>query len=140
MNLKIETLTPIHIGTGKELQPQFDYLPFARSVAVLDEQKVLEIFAGGSRPTTADINRWVNMIDNREPLLPYLKPAGPHSSPPTSGAKFRLRIRRVSTKSSPFVSRCMNLTGVARYPALRSKAQFAPHYSPISLIAKTGRR
>lgn len=78
MNLKIKTLTPVHIGTGKELQPQFDYLPFAESVAVLDEQKVLDIFAGGSQPTVDDINRWVNMIDQRQPLLPYLKTRRPN--------------------------------------------------------------
>ncbi len=78
MNLKIKTLTPVHIGTGKELQPQFDYLPFAESVSVLDEQKVLDIFAGGSQPTVEDINRWVNMIDQRQPLLPYLKTRRPN--------------------------------------------------------------
>ncbi|MDX1912598.1 MAG: type III-A CRISPR-associated RAMP protein Csm5 [Saprospiraceae bacterium] len=77
MKIKIKTLTPIHIGTGRELQPQFDYLPFAKSVAVLDEQKVLEIFAGGSQANVEDINRWVNMIDQREPLLPYLKTRRP---------------------------------------------------------------
>jgi CRISPR-associated protein Csm5 len=77
MKMKIKTLTPLHIGTGKELQPQFDYLPFAESVAVLDEQKVLEIFAGGSQPNVEDINRWVNMIDQRQPLLPYLRTRRP---------------------------------------------------------------
>lgn len=77
MNISFHTLTPIHIGTGRELIPEFDFVSIGQSVVVLDEQKVLSVICGGSAVNTDDINRWVNLIERGEKLLPYLRQRRP---------------------------------------------------------------
>lgn len=69
MIIHIETLTPLHIGSGKELQGNFEYLHFPQDkrIALIDEQKVLDIL-GRDR-----IHQWVSTIDKREKLLDLLQ-------------------------------------------------------------------
>jgi len=70
-NCKIETLTPVHIGSGVLFQKNTEFLNKGENIGIIDERKVLEIIG------KEEINRWVNIIENRQPLLPYLKQRKP---------------------------------------------------------------
>jgi CRISPR type III-A-associated RAMP protein Csm5 len=67
--IKILTLTPLHIGSGNEYQPDFEYLYFEqeRKVAVVDAEKVLNILGADN------LHQWVACIDNKQPLMPLLR-------------------------------------------------------------------
>lgn len=69
MNIKIQTLTPVHIGSGTELQGNFEYLYFRdeKKVAVIDAEKVLGILGEDN------IAQWMACIDNKQPLLPVIQ-------------------------------------------------------------------
>jgi len=66
--ITVETLTPIHIGSGRELMGNFEYLFFKkdRKIALIDEQKVLNLIG------TDQIDKWVSIIDQGGNLLHYL--------------------------------------------------------------------
>ncbi len=67
--LKLTTLTPLHIGSGNEYQPDFEYLYFQdeKKVAVVDAEKVLSILGADN------LSQWVACIDNKQPLMPLLR-------------------------------------------------------------------
>ncbi len=67
--LKIEALTPLHIGSGRMLQGNTEYLYFEddRAVAVVDERKILDIIG------EENIGRWVDIIGRGDDLLAYLR-------------------------------------------------------------------
>ncbi|MEL6194123.1 MAG: type III-A CRISPR-associated RAMP protein Csm5 [Bacteroidota bacterium] len=69
MKLKIETLTPIHIGSGRELLAETEYLFFdkERKVVLVDDKKVLDIVG------VEHIPKWVAIIERGESLLYYLQ-------------------------------------------------------------------
>jgi CRISPR type III-A-associated RAMP protein Csm5 len=69
MQIKLTTLTPLHIGSGNEYQPDFEYLYFEqeRKVAVVDAEKVLDILGADN------LHQWVACIDNKQPLMPLLR-------------------------------------------------------------------
>ncbi len=60
--IRIKTLTPVHIGNGKELQHNLDYLQFEKenAIAVTDFNKLLPLFGN------AGIEEWMQLIaENR---------------------------------------------------------------------------
>jgi CRISPR-associated protein Csm5 len=66
--IAVETLTPVHIGSGRELMGNFEYLFFKkdRKIALIDEHKVLNLIG------TDQIDKWVSIIDQGGNLLHYL--------------------------------------------------------------------
>jgi CRISPR type III-A-associated RAMP protein Csm5 len=68
-DLKLTTLTPLHIGSGKELMANFEYLYFRNQgeVALVDEKKVLGIIGHDN------IDQWVGIIERQDDLLDYLE-------------------------------------------------------------------
>lgn len=68
-NILIETLTPLHIGSGRILQSNTEYLYFqdSQTISIIDERKVLNIIG------EENIEKWVNIIEKGESLLTYLK-------------------------------------------------------------------
>lgn len=68
-NVTIETLTPVHVGSGQEYQPGFEYLYFAdeKKMAILDAHKVLSILG------EEYLHQWIECMDNNESILPLLK-------------------------------------------------------------------
>ncbi len=75
-NVTIETLTPVHVGSGQEYQPGFEYLYFAneKKVAILDPQKILSILG------EENLHQWVECVDKNESILPLLKTRMPSLS------------------------------------------------------------
>ena len=73
-NVQIETLTPVHIGSGVELQSNFEYLHFAEEqcVVLIDEKKVLDIIGEDN------INQWVACVDKKESLLALIRQRKPN--------------------------------------------------------------
>jgi CRISPR-associated protein Csm5 len=69
MNIKLQTLTPVHIGDGSELQGNFEYLYFRDEgkIAVIDAEKVLGILGEDN------MAHWIDCIDNNKPLLPVIQ-------------------------------------------------------------------
>lgn len=69
-NITIETITPVHVGSGKELMSDTEYLTFEeednRFLVVIDHRKVLDIVGA------ENIQQWVNIIDRNERLKSYL--------------------------------------------------------------------
>ena len=57
--VKLETLSPIHIGSGRSWQANFDYLLFPKEacLAVLDDKKILNIIGQDN------LDEWVRLID-----------------------------------------------------------------------------
>lgn len=75
----METLTPVHIGSGVFLQRDIEYLrvhtnsgnsSFTR-LGIIDEAKVLEIIG------TENVDKWLSIIENRDNLYAYLKSRKP---------------------------------------------------------------
>lgn len=69
VNLELSTLTPVHVGTGTWLQPEFDFLPFPHEacLALVDEGKVLSLVGEDG------LSDWVNTIEKGEPLTRWLE-------------------------------------------------------------------
>ena len=67
-DIKIELLTPVHIGSGKDLMSNTEYLYFEdeQLLTVIDEQKVLQLIG------EQNIDKWVNIIQNNQSLKQYL--------------------------------------------------------------------
>ncbi|MBT3208606.1 MAG: type III-A CRISPR-associated RAMP protein Csm5 [Bacteroidetes bacterium] len=74
--IKIETLTPIHIGSGNDLSADIDFLffeeknednEFEEIIAVVDDEKILKIIG------EENINIWAKIIENRKDFFEYLK-------------------------------------------------------------------
>jgi len=63
-----EAITPVHIGSGRELQHNTDYLYFqgSRQVAVIDPNKALHIIGA------ENIDAWVTAINQRRGLDEYI--------------------------------------------------------------------
>ena len=72
--VQIETLTPVHVGSGVELQSNFEYLHFPdeNCVVVIDEAKVLAILGEENLP------HWLACIEKKESLLQLLQTRKPH--------------------------------------------------------------
>lgn len=73
LSFKLTTLTPIHIGSGRELQGNFDYLyfPLEKSVALLDQKKVFDQVGEEA------LDHWVNLLDKKGDLGAYLHKRNP---------------------------------------------------------------
>ncbi|MBN8685003.1 MAG: type III-A CRISPR-associated RAMP protein Csm5 [Chitinophagales bacterium] len=65
MKIKITTLTPVHVGSGREIQGGFEYvaLPQEKLVAVLDPEKVLNLIG------EEHLDLWVSCIEKGENIL-----------------------------------------------------------------------
>ena len=68
--ISIETLTPVHIGSGRELNANTEFLFFREDdenlLVIIDEKKVLDIIG------KENINTWISIINNKENLKDYL--------------------------------------------------------------------
>lgn len=80
--VRIEALTPVHIGSGVNFEQNRDYLYFEheRALAVLMPERVLEVISGGQQAQQEDISKWVTAIDKRESILPFLQLRRPQLS------------------------------------------------------------
>lgn len=67
--VQLTTITPVHIGSGIQLNPNFEYLYFQdeREVAVIDVEKVFDILG------EENLSNWVSIILKEEDLLNYLR-------------------------------------------------------------------
>jgi CRISPR type III-A-associated RAMP protein Csm5 len=72
--VQIETLTPVHVGSGVELQSNFEYLHFAdeNCLVIIDEAKVLGILGEENLP------QWLACIEKKESLLALLQQRKPN--------------------------------------------------------------
>jgi CRISPR-associated protein Csm5 len=79
MQINIKTVTPIHIGSGVELQGNAEFLYFEKEkvAAVLDQEKVLKLIG------EQNIDKWVSFIEQREQgsFLQYLLQRKPDLQP-----------------------------------------------------------
>ncbi len=67
--IKLKVLTPLHVGSGIELQGNFEYLYFRRDnkIVVIDEEKVFNII------DKEEIKTWTGIIEEKGDLLKYLQ-------------------------------------------------------------------
>lgn len=91
----IETITPLHIGSGRTLQRNTEYLYFneSKTVSIIDERKVLKIIGD------ENIDKWVTIIEKGESLLDYLKQRSPTKS--ISPSQTDKRLLKVKGDSNP---------------------------------------
>jgi len=68
-NITLTTLTPLHIGSGKEYAGNFEFLYFkeAGKIVIVDDVKVLQIIG------KEHIDEWVKVIDQKKNLYDFLK-------------------------------------------------------------------
>ena len=73
----VETLTPLHIGSGRMLQGNTEYLYFSneREVALVSEHKVLDIIG------EENLDTWTGIIGRGDDLLEYLNKRRPGLKP-----------------------------------------------------------
>lgn len=66
--VNIKTLSPVHIGSGEDLQVNYRYIffPKERVVAILDDNKMLEVIQ------EENIQHWIDTLDKEEDMLAYL--------------------------------------------------------------------
>lgn len=69
--VKLKTLTPVHIGSGRELSRDVEFLKMGNEVGVVDEKKILSIIGEENIPL------WVSMIEKQESLIDYLQKRQP---------------------------------------------------------------
>lgn len=67
INYTIQTLSPLHIGSGRDLDANFDYLRIGNEAVLTDIQKVLQILG------EENIGKWVSAIDSGSDLLTHIK-------------------------------------------------------------------
>lgn len=65
-NYTIETITPVHIGSGVLFQKNTEFLRKNDFIGIIDPSKVLDLIG------KEQVSTWVAMIERGEPLLPYL--------------------------------------------------------------------
>ncbi len=65
--IQITCLTPVHIGSGKELMADSEFISSSERLAVIDPKKVLSIIG------TENIDKWVNIINKGGGIKNYLK-------------------------------------------------------------------
>lgn len=77
--IKLTTLTPVHVGSGNLLQYNTDFITTATSseqfIRIIDERKILNLI-GVER-----INDWVLCIERKEPTKEFVKRYAPQSKP-----------------------------------------------------------
>jgi len=76
----IKTLTPVHVGSGRKLTKNIDFVFFSnlhnKPLAILDEEKIYQIV------TDKHFEVWVNNIENpKQELLPFLQRIKPDLKP-----------------------------------------------------------
>lgn len=89
--VKLKTLTPVHIGSGRELSRDVEFLKMGNEVGVVDEKKILGIIG------EENILLWVSMIEKQEPLLDYLLKRQPG-----------LNLSQVSSRTMPLYTKSFN--------------------------------
>jgi CRISPR type III-A-associated RAMP protein Csm5 len=91
ISVKIKTLTPVHIGSGRVLTRDIEFLKMGGEIGIVDEKKVLGVIGEENIPL------WVSMIENQKPLLEYLLDRRPN-----------LKIKEVSSRFMPLFSNNFN--------------------------------
>ena len=96
-NVRIETLTPVHIGSGVSYEQNRDYLYFDREgmLAVVSPERILSVISGGGQTMPEDISKWVSAIDKRESILPFLL----QRKPGLQAADIARRVLKVQGKA-----------------------------------------
>ena len=77
--ITVETLTPVHIGSGRMISGNAEYLyfPLENALVLIDETKILELIG------TAQLDIWVQYIEEpTESFLDYLYQRKPDLRPP----------------------------------------------------------
>jgi CRISPR/Cas system CSM-associated protein Csm5 (group 7 of RAMP superfamily) len=106
--IKAETLTPVHIGTGREFMGNFEYLYFSdtQEIAIIDEKKIYQLIGDEG------IEKWVNIIEGEKDLLEYLQARKLTINPGTTGKVMMQVIGRKSPQKT-------EERGKVRYPNIR---------------------
>lgn len=68
--IEIETLSPVHVGSGRFFQKQIEYVFGRENIGIVNEHKVLELIGEERIPA------WVASIDKGEGLVTFLKGYG----------------------------------------------------------------
>lgn len=77
-NIRIDTLTPVHIGSGNFLQNNLEFIVTENSeneLYVIDERKILDLIGA------ENINNWLLSIEKGEPTQALVKRYSPTSTP-----------------------------------------------------------
>jgi CRISPR type III-A-associated RAMP protein Csm5 len=78
MNIQLETITPLHIGSGVQMMGNAEYVYFSdtKELVLVDEAKVLDLIG------VDQIQIWVNLVEQgKEDFLQYLKQRKPNLRP-----------------------------------------------------------
>ena len=75
--IAVETLTPLHIGSGRELTGTFDMMYFSKEncLAVVNADKIYDLIG------QEHIEEWLQVIDRKQSVMDYLKKQYPQLKP-----------------------------------------------------------
>jgi CRISPR type III-A-associated RAMP protein Csm5 len=68
-NIKLTTLTPLHIGSGRIFRQNIDCLDFSQEKAwgIIDEHKILRIIG------SENIDKWISKIENEQSIIDLIQ-------------------------------------------------------------------
>lgn len=90
-NVKLETLTAVHVGSGNFLQNRTEFFQSGNALYVTDERKVLDIIG------TNHVQEWIQSISHRNSIVDVVHRFAPHAAPDTFSKR---RIGRLSIVSN----------------------------------------
>lgn len=99
-NIKIETLTPVHIGSGNLLHNNNDFVVSGNDIYVIDPAKILS-FIG-----VENINYWVNIIEKNDNIIEFVKHKGKGATPPMYAQRKINSFARI--KSNDTLKECIH--------------------------------
>lgn len=113
-NIKIETLSPVHIGSGNMLQNNTDFIVTKedgdRFIHIIEERKILELIG------EEHLDNWLLSIEKKEPTLDLIKRFAP-SSKIEDFSKQRITCYASNVKPSDTLKEIMhNGTGLPYIP------------------------
>ena len=77
--VKIQTLTPIHIGSGEFLKNNSDFVEYKDGgdsyISIIDPKKILDLIG------VEHINDWVNLIERKGDTKEYVARMGKNATP-----------------------------------------------------------
>lgn len=76
-NVKLETLTAVHVGSGNFLQNRTEFFQSGNALYVTDERKVLDIIG------TNHVQEWIQSISQRNSIVDVVHRFAPHAAPDT---------------------------------------------------------
>ena len=109
--IKLETLTPVHIGSGAFLQNNVEFVKDNKDIYIIDPKKILEIIG------IDKLDYWVGAIDRGDDITQVISRLGKKSTPDKYAKRSLKLYDNVDLEARTTLKECMhNGRGIAYIP------------------------